>query len=870
MGGTVQSANLRSAASAIALKGAEASAAAYAVALGSAISGSIGLAPAVFGGAEIAVRAFELGISGLSSAWKALGQQSAASGPSAAQQARQQATAMREVTSAQEALATAQRDALSAQKAISDAEETAAKNIRDLSIAARDAKLDEQSATLAVADAQKAVVAARESGNAEDILRANIAYQQSADDLETAKNKTSDLAEENDKAAKAGVAGSDAVLSAQQKLADSTQAVADATSRLADARVNLNTGSGGGAASNAAALAMAKLSVNGRALLMTLKDISPAWSGVQRNLQNKMFAGVSGDVRSLSDKYLPVLNGRLGDMGKAFNAGIRASLGLLGTKQSVGDVNTIMTNLAKGTRELGTAIAPVIGGLLGLGAAGSNFLPKLFGWVHGLAVEFANWVTEARKSGQLATWLNTAENALHSVWIIAGNVAGIIGAIFRGGGADAGGNLLGSIVKLTTNLRTFLDSTKGQADIEKFFGGLRDIIGTVVKVLPGAAGGTGLFKDSLSIAAPIAHLVATHISTLVKYLPLLAAGYGIAKTAQSLKIIRDIIHLPILAASAIANWRLASAMKAQAKNADAASAATERQTPKMAANTVATDAQGLSTEATGLAADETAVSTDAMTLATEGQTGATETATVAQEGLNTAFFLSPVGLVVIAIVALIAIFVLLWVKCKWFRDFWEGLWKDIQNLFGDAVSFVKDHWQLIVGILTGPIGIAVLLIKDHFGQIVDFFGSIGGKIAKVAVGMWDGIKNSFRGAIDWILKGWNKLNFKIPSFHFMGISSPAFSLGLPQIPLLAQGGVIKHSPGGTLLVAGEGREDEVVAPLSKLSGIGAGSGGKHDCSVTLVIDSGGSEMDALILKIIRKAVRAQGGNGRALAIKTVG
>lgn len=814
-GDTVRSTNLKSAASAIALGAAEASAAAYAIGLGAAISGSIGLAPSVFLGAASGAIGLKLALGGLGAAWKALGTQEASSGPSAAAVARQHASAVREVTSAQEALASAQRDALAAQKAISDAEEEAAKNIRDLSLAAAGARLDEQSATLAVVDAQKDLIAARESGNAEDILKANIALQQSSLDLDSAKNKTSDLAEESDKANTAGVEGSDAVTAAKQKQADATQAIADATSRLADATANLNAGSGGGgAAASASALAMAKLSVNGRDLVNTLHSLGPAWSAVQKNLQNKALSGVSSDIRDLSSKYLPILNSRLGDMGKAFNAGIRESLGVLKTKQSMSDVNALLTNVNKAARLLGTAFAPIISGLLGMGAAGSNFLPKIAGWIHGLAVEFGSWVTEARKSGQLATWLNTAENALHSLWIIAGNVAAIIGEIFSSAGIAAGGTtFLNTIVKMTTKLREFLDTPKGKDDIAKVVGGLQGILGSLGKILPGVVAKAGLFKDTLSIAVPITHFLADHIGTLVKLLPLLAAGYILTKTAQQLQLVYNIAHLPVLLASAAANWALAAAIR--------------------------------------------------------GQTAATQAATVATEELDVAEAANPVGLIIIAILALIAVFVLLWVKCSWFRDFWKGLWKDITTIFGDVVSFVKDHWQLIVGILTGPIGIAVLLIKDHFNQIVDFFGNVGGKIARVSVGMWDGVKNAFKSAIDWILRGWNKLHFKMPSVNLGPLGRiGGFDFGLPPIPLLAQGGVVKHSAGGTLAVIGEGNEDEIVSPLSKVKSL-VGAGGQ-DHSVTLTIDSGGSEMDALILKIIRKAVRAQGGNGRALAIKTVG
>jgi hypothetical protein len=41
----------------------------------------------------------------------------------------------------------------------------------------------------------------------------------------------------------------------------------------------------------------------------------------------------------------------------------------------------------------------------------------------------------------------------------------------------------------------------------------------------------------------------------------------------------------------------------------------------------------------------------------------------------------------------------------------------------------------------------------------------------------------------------------------------------PEVPQLARGGIVHARPGGTLVNVGEGGEDEVVAPMSKLGGI---------------------------------------------------
>jgi hypothetical protein len=42
----------------------------------------------------------------------------------------------------------------------------------------------------------------------------------------------------------------------------------------------------------------------------------------------------------------------------------------------------------------------------------------------------------------------------------------------------------------------------------------------------------------------------------------------------------------------------------------------------------------------------------------------------------------------------------------------------------------------------------------------------------------------------------------------------------PKIPALADGGIVKASPGGTLALIGEGGRDEAVIPLDRMGSMG--------------------------------------------------
>ena len=354
---------------------------------------------------------------------------------------------------------------------------------------------------------------------------------------------------------------------------------------------------------------------------------------------------------------------------------------------------------------------------------------------------------------------------------------------------------------------------------------------------------------------------------------------------------------------------------------------------------------------TATTADTTA--TAANTGATIGQRIATTATTIATKAhaaaqwlLNTALSANPIMLVVVALAALVAGFIIAYKNVGWFRDivdsvaafFTDTLWPILQDVAGwlgsvfvnmfdaaraavgwvidqgqtlydmlstyvfpvlqtvagwigtyfvtqfnlakDVVGFLVDvlGWVVdkvntyvlpVLGTLAGWIGGAFVtqfgLAKDAVGFVVDkfqamwdkaievkdgitgafdkvvtFVGGLADRIGTAASGMWDGIKDAFRGAINWIISKWNSLSFSLPSFEVLGQKSPGFTLSTPDIALLAQGGLVKGGRGGVLGMIGEGRDDELVVPLDKA---GRGGGFGTTINVTVVAPVGASSRD---------------------------
>ena len=189
-------------------------------------------------------------------------------------------------------------------------------------------------------------------------------------------------------------------------------------------------------------------------------------------------------------------------------------------------------------------------------------------------------------------------------------------------------------------------------------------------------------------------------------------------------------------------------------------------------------------------------------LATEGFTIATKLQAIAQGALNAVMNANPIGLIIIAVTALVAAFVYLWDNCEGFRNFWIGLWDGIKNAVSVAVDWVKNCWENL---------------KKAFSSAGEFFAGIWNKIVSIftsigtAVG--DAISGAVKGAINSVLKGAvGIINGFIKGINFaIGIINAIpgveiSKLELLEVPQFASGGFTNG-----VTIAGEAGTEAVIS-----------------------------------------------------------
>lgn len=241
---------------------------------------------------------------------------------------------------------------------------------------------------------------------------------------------------------------------------------------------------------------------------------------------------------------------------------------------------------------------------------------------------------------------------------------------------------------------------------------------------------------------------------------------------------------------------------------------------------------------------------------------AIEIVTVAMKALNLAMKANVIGLIVTAIIGLVAAFIYLWNNCEGFREFWINLWniiKDtaskaweaIKNTFSGIGTWFLDRfktaWNNVKTIWNGAKGFFSGIwngIKGIFGSVTTWFGD---KFR----GAWNAIKNVFSGWGSFFGGLWSSIKRKFGSIGSsigtsmgnavragmngvigavqntinkgIGLINKAIGLAnkLPGInvgrvptlslPRLAKGGVLEKGQVGIL----EGNGAEAVVPLER-------------------------------------------------------
>lgn len=141
----------------------------------------------------------------------------------------------------------------------------------------------------------------------------------------------------------------------------------------------------------------------------------------------------------------------------------------------------------------------------------------------------------------------------------------------------------------------------------------------------------------------------------------------------------------------------------------------------------------------------------AATAAEQGLTIAQYAAATAQNVLNAAMNANPIGLIIVAITALVAAFKYLWDNCEGFRNFWLGLWDAIKQAweaFQENWSAGMDQIKATFDNVKAALGVFVNNFKTGFNAIKAVVTTIFTAVSTFVSTVWNNIKNAITTALN--------------------------------------------------------------------------------------------------------------------------
>lgn len=444
--------------------------------------------------------------------------------------------------------------------------------------------------------------------------------------------------------------------------------------------------------------------------------------GLKGNLDNlrgsvsdRFFEPINQSFEPLVNRYMPLANQQLPQIAQAMGATAAQFAKAATNGRLFKGVNMLLDStsmaIAIGNENV-SAMTDALGSLLQVSAGG---LPRIATWFAEASGKAADFINHAKDTGQLKQWLDQGLTTLKVLGQTFVNVGSIIFSVIKAAN-QSGGSLLITIRDITGQVAAFLKSAQGMSTLTTVFSTL-SAIGAGLRtglaaVLPAIAQALAIIGPTFAQLAPVAGQFIAALAPLIPHftqmanlllqllIPALAAlARFMTEHTTTMKVVATVIGTVVLAMRAYA--------LAQAIGKAATIAAT--------------------------------VATTAWTVITRGAAIASNIWAVAQWALNAAMAANPVGVVIIAIIALVAAIVLAWKHSETFRSIVMAVWNAIKVAIGAVADwFVKNVWPALKTAIDAIGNVFMWLWRNVISPVWDGI--------KVAINVaWTVIKAIFTG-----------------------------------------------------------------------------------------------------------------------------
>lgn len=659
------------------------------------------------------------------------------------------------ILAANKEIAESTKDAEEAQREYNLALEKANETIQQLGFDAEDAALAEKKAALELEKARETLQRAQDlPPNSRARKEAELAYAEAELNLRKAKDRNGDLAKEQDRLAKTGPEGVEAVIEASQRLADANQKVLDAED-----------------AKNKKIIEGARKEADAkREIERAERDLKKAQEGggddpfagltpSQRDFA-EFIVSLQGKIKELKEaiakEFLPKLEEAIKILtdGKAFEvfktglAGVGSALGdaaieianAIAKSENLDKLAKLFEDAATNIRTLGSIIGSAWGIALSVLNAAQPVTERFLKFLDAQGKKWDTYFNTEEGKRKLEEFFNTAGDVAAEIGQVFKEAFGALGVVIKANvGPGTGGQfLLDWLEGSLKGFKEFGKTVEGQKELKEFFlnssknaasaleavgaffkeilkAGADPNVGKAFDILKGGADAFGNILTKSNAAGPA---LAELTVNVIKIIDLLTDSGQMKTFFDTLNVaatvVRKILENDVVQAIAkvlgpITGFLLAFGL---IKIILIAVGNFILYVLILAFNALATIFGVVST--------------------------AVKVFTAVFKLLSTALINNPFALVVLAIVALVAIFVTLYKKNEAFRELVDKVWAAVKDAIGAAWEFIKDIFGKIAEVGAKIWDFFIDALKFVWGLVEDYFKAIYGfwkAIVEIIIGI---------------------------------------------------------------------------------------------------------------------------------------
>lgn len=488
--------------------------------------------------------------------------------------------------------------------------------------------------------------------------------------------------------------------------------------------------------------ALAKLSPAAQQFVGAIDGIKKAWeaSGAGAAVQESMFAGIGAKLSAIGTQILPSVRDAMLTVADGFNDGANGALRFFQSAQGSELLTGWLTDSANMAANFGAAMTALVPGLAAIGASATRVFSPLTDGIGAASRELSEFLVQASEDGSMDTFFRDAIDTAKQFGAVLQQVGGIIGAVFSAASEAGGGNPLGGITESLTKVNAFFSAGPGKDALVSFFSSAQSAMSAILPVF-------------MQIAQVIGTTVAPIISKLAQQLgPVLVpiveqVGKGLQAAAPQFAVLGAAVGKIL-----------------------------EFVTPLVGPLT-------------------------AMAPVILAVVAAMKAWSIVQVALNIAMSANPIGLIVVAIGALVAGLIYAWQNSETFRNVvitawnavkaaWDVVWSALKAGFDLLVQGLKWVWDKAIEWKDGVVAVWNLLkdaastvvqwITDKWNSFVDTMTGVKDRVTSALSGIWEGLKSGLASALNWAI---GKLNTfirtanKLPGVNISPIPEVSFATG---------------------------------------------------------------------------------------------